>query len=332
VTRGADGAHREPDGGPARPTRHLALVGPTASGKSALALALAQRCGDVELVSLDSMQVYRGMDIGTASPTAAERAAVPHHLVDVADPWEPWSVARTQAGVTRALEGIERRGRRAVLVGGTGLYVRAVVDGFTLPGEDPARRAELEAEAATDAGAARLRAELEAVDPVAASRIETANVRRLVRALEVVRATGRSFSGSGEGLDVYRPPRLDVTLVGVWLPRAALARRIEARVAAMVAGGLADEVRALLATDRPLSRTAAEAIGYREVAAALRGERSMADAVTETVARTRRFARRQRVWFRRDPRITWVASAADPDTLLGAVRARWVGSAPAHAS
>jgi tRNA dimethylallyltransferase len=331
VTGRADVARRVRADQPARPARHLALVGPTASGKSSLALALAQRCGDVEIISLDSMQVYRGMDVGTASPTAAERAAVRHHLIDVAEPWESWSVARTQAGVTRALDEIEQRGRRAVLVGGTGLYVRAVVDGFTLPGEDLAQRAELEAEAATDAGVARLRAELDAVDPAAAARIETANVRRLVRALEVVRATGRPFSGSGEGLDVYGPPRLDVALVGVWLPRAALARRIEARVAAMIADGLVEEVRDLLAADRPLSRTAAEAIGYREVAAALRGERSLADATTETVARTRRFARRQRVWFRRDPRITWVAAAAEPDALLGAVRARWDGTPLADA-
>ena len=285
----------------------------------------------MELVSLDSMQVYRGMDVGTASPTAAERTAVRHHLVDVADPWEPWSVARTQAGVTTALAEIEARGHRAVLVGGTGLYVRSVVDGFTLPGEDLERRAELEAEAATEDGVTRLRAELEAVDPVAAARIEPANVRRLVRALEVVRSTGRPFSEAGDGLDVYGPPRLDVTLVGVWLPRAELARRIERRVAAMVDAGFEDEVRLLLAAERPLSRTAAEAIGYREVAAALRGERTMADALAETVARTRRFARRQRVWFRRDPRITWVAAAADPGALLGAVRSRW-GAMPTVAA
>jgi tRNA dimethylallyltransferase len=325
VSGGADAARPGRGDLPARTARHLALVGPTASGKSALALALAETRGDVELVSLDSMQVYRGMDVGTASPTVAERAAVRHHLVDVADPWEPWSVARTQAGVAAALADIEARGHRAVLVGGTGLYVRAVIDGFTLPGEDLELRAALEAEAATGAGAARLRAELEAVDPVAAGRIDEANVRRLVRALEVVRSTGRPFSESGDGLDVYGPPRLDVALVGVWLPRAALARRIEARVAAMVTDGLVDEVRTLLAADRPLSRTAAEAIGYREVAAALRGERTLAEALVETVARTRRFARRQRVWFRRDPRITWVASARDPGALVGAVHARWIG-------
>jgi tRNA dimethylallyltransferase len=308
--------------------RHLALVGPTASGKSVLALALAASRPDVELVSLDSMQVYRGMDVGTATPTAAERAAVRHHLVDVADPDEAWSVARTQAGVAAALADIEGRGGRAVLVGGTGLYVRAVVDGLALPGEDLALRAELEAVAGDPDGAARLRAQLQELDPLAASRIEPGNLRRLVRALEVVRSTGRPFSAAGEGLDVYGPPRIDVELVGVWLPRAELARRIAARIGEMADAGFVDEVRALLARPVPPSRTAAEAIGYREVAAAVRGERTLADALAETEARTRRFARRQRVWFRRDPRITWFAAAREPRALLAAIAARWDGAPP----
>jgi tRNA dimethylallyltransferase len=295
-------------------TRHLALVGPTASGKSALALELARARGDVEIVSLDSMQVYRGLDIGTAKPTPAERAEVVHHLVDVADPSEEWSVRRTQLGAREAIAGIEARGRRALLVGGTGLYVRAVVDDLVIPPTDAAVRAAIDAEAERDLAA--LHERLTQLDPDAAARMEPGNRRRIVRALEVIELTGRPFSSFGPGIDDYGPPALDVTLLGLAVEPADLARRIEQRFAAMNAAGLVDEVRSLQA--RPLSRTAREAIGYREVLAHLAGDMSLADALDAAVRRTRRFARRQRVWFGRDPRVQWIDAGAPMAALVGA--------------
>lgn len=304
-------------------TRHLALVGATASGKSAVALELAARAGDVEIVSLDAMQVYRGMDVGTAKPTPQERAAVAHHLVDVADPDEDWSVVRTQQLARAAIADIEARGRRALLVGGTGLYVRAVVDDLTVPGGDDAVRARLRCETASDDGLARAYARLTELDPGAAERIDPGNRRRVVRALEVIETTGRPFSSFGPGIDRYGPPAFDVRLVGLWLPRDVLARRIAIRLDAMVAAGLVDEVRAL--ADRPsgLSRTAAQAIGYKELLSHVRGERGLADALELARRRTRRFARRQRVWFRRDPRITWIGTTGDGVPLADAVLACW---------
>ncbi|HZP29689.1 MAG TPA: tRNA (adenosine(37)-N6)-dimethylallyltransferase MiaA [Acidimicrobiia bacterium] len=307
--------------------RHLALVGPTASGKSDLAVAVACAFGDVEIVSVDSMQVYRGLDIGTAKPTPDERARVAHHLVDVADPSETWTVARFQAAARSAVADIEARGRRALLVGGTGLYVQAVVDDLTFPGEDLDLRAELEAWTAEPGGVAAAYAELAALDPVAAGRIDPHNVRRIVRALEVIRITGRPFSSFGPGVATYGEPVFPVSMVGVWSPRAELARRIARRFALMRARGLVDEVRALAAPGGPgLSRTARQAIGYREVLAHLEGSEPSLDAAFETaVRRTRAFARRQRMWFRRDPRITWLGTAGNPAGLLPALLAIWGG-------
>jgi len=305
-------------------TRHLAIVGPTASGKSAVALAVATALDDVEIVSLDAMQVYRGMDIGTAKPSPAERTAVRHHLVDVADPSEEWSVRATQTAARAAVADIETRGRRALLVGGTGLYVRAVVDELRVPPRDVDVRAALEREAATAAGLARAYRRLETADPLAASRIEPGNRRRIVRALEVLETTGRPFSSFGPGLTEYGPPAFDVGLVGVWLPRAELGRRIADRFCAMRAEGLEAEVRALAARSRALSRTAAQAIGYKEMLSHLAGEiASPADAFELAVRRTRQFARRQRVWFRRDPRIRWVGTARNPHDLAAVVLALW---------
>jgi tRNA dimethylallyltransferase len=303
---------------------HLAIVGPTASGKSALALAVACERDDVEIVSLDSMQVYRGMDIGTAKPRAEERAAVPHHLIDVADPSEDWSVRRTQTQVRDALDGIEARGNRALLVGGTGLYVHAVVDDLAIPGDDPGRRAELEAQTATPDGLVAAYRDLTANDPAAAARIEPNNRRRIVRALEVIAATGRPFSSFGPGVDQFGEPQLPVRLVGIWLPRAELARRIAQRVDTMFASGLVDEVRALEAQPAGMSRGAMQAIGYREVFDLLHGEiATEREAANQIAHRTRRFARRQRMWFRRDPRITWLGCDREPERLAPAVRALW---------
>lgn len=306
-------------------TTHLALVGPTASGKSALALAAARILGDVEIVSVDSMQVYRGLDIGTAKPSVADRAEVPHHLIDVADPQEEWSVARFQEAARAAVAGIEARGRRALLVGGTGLYVQAVIDDLCFPGEDLELRARLQARTEEPGGVAAAYEELARLDPEAAGRIDPHNARRIVRALEVIRLTGRPFSSFGPGLQRYGPTAFPVAMAGVWLPRDVLNRRIEARVATMRDEGLVDEVRRLAGPGTPgLSRTARQAIGYREVLAHLEGEEPSLDAALEVVVRrTRSFARRQRMWFRRDPRITWLGTSREPAALAPSLLATW---------
>jgi tRNA dimethylallyltransferase len=309
-------------------TTHLALVGPTASGKSALALAAAEVLGDVEIVSVDSMQVYRGMDVGTAKPTAAERAAVPHHLLDLADPGEEYSVARFQAAAAGAVAGIEARGHRALLVGGTGLYYQAVVDGFDLPGEDRELRAALSARAGEPEGPAALLAELAERDPVAAARIEPGNTRRIVRALEVTMASGRPFSSFGPGVfggaEGGAPAGVPVSPVGIWMARDAGAERIAARIRAMVDDGLVDEVRGLAAGPGGLSRTAREGIGYKEILDHLEGAiPTLEAALRRTAERTRQLARRQRMWFRRDRRITWIGCDGNSLATLPAVLATW---------
>jgi len=262
------------------------------------------------------MQVYRGMDVGTASPTPAERARVPHHLVDVADPHEDWSVARFQAEARAAVDAIAARGRRALLVGGTGLYVRAVVDDLRFPGEDLEVRARFEAEADEPGGLGRLYEELVARDPVAAARVEPGNRRRIVRALEVMEITSAPFSASGAGLEEFGATVFPVRMFGVWLPPAVLDDRIRARVERMYADGLLDEARALTAPGRALSRTAAQAIGYREAIAVVDGSApDVVAARAATALRTRQLARRQIRWFRRDPRVTWWGTAANPAAL-----------------
>jgi len=321
---------------PARALTHLALVGPTASGKSAVALAAAGALGDVEIVSIDSMQVYRGMDVGTAKPTPAEQAAVPHHLIDLADPGEDFSLARFQAAAADAVAGIEARGRRALVVGGTGLYYQAVVDGFDLPGEDREVRAALYRRAETPGGPAALLAELAERDPVAAGRIDPANTRRIVRALEVTLATGRPFSSYGPGVFAAAGPGaaadgapeagrgLRVVTAGLWLTRRLGAERIEARITQMVADGLVEEVRRLAAAPGGLSRTAREGIGYKEVLDHLEGSvPTLEAALRRTAERTRQLARRQRMWFRRDRRITWIGTPGNPLATLPAVLATW---------
>lgn len=294
--------------------RHLVLVGPTASGKSALAHAVARRLGDVELVTADSMQVYRGMDVGTAKPTPAEQAEVPYHLLDVADPTEDYSVARFQRDAGQVIAGIEARCHRGLVVGGTGLYVQAVVDGLAVPGTWPEVRAELEGLPADE-----LYRRLAAADPTAVQRIEPGNTRRLVRALEVTIGSGRPFSSFGPGLDAY-PPTSRFRLAGVWLPRPVLAERIAARYQSQLDHGFLDEVRGLADS---MSRTAKQALGYRELLGHLSGESTLADAVDAAIRRTREFARRQRAWFRRDPRITWLGAAANPVELLPALLGDW---------
>jgi tRNA dimethylallyltransferase len=293
----------------------VALVGTTASGKSALALDLARSDPTIEIVSVDSMQVYRGMDIGTAKPTPADRAEVPHHLIDIADPWDEFTVAWFAAEARRAVDDIAARGRRALLVGGTGLYLQAVVDELQVPGRYAEVRATLDAEPDT----AALHARLAELDPVAAGRMEATNRRRVVRALEVTLGSGRPFSSYGPGLGAYPPSRYH--LVGVRLPHDVVAERIEARYRRQMADGFLAEVERLLADPRGLSRTARQALGYRELASHLEDAVPLDDALNLAVRRTRRFARRQASWFRRDPRILWLDAADDPATLRDALGA-----------
>ena len=302
--------------------RHLALLGPTATGKSALALGLARTLGGIEIVSVDSMQVYRGMDIGTAKASPAERAEVPHHLLDLAGPEESFSVTRFQEAARGAIAAIEGRGHRALLVGGTGLYYQAVVDGFTVPGEDVDVRRALDARA-DDAGLPALYEELASLDPVAAGRIEPGNRRRIVRALEVTLATGRPFSSFGPGVFSAGngPAALAVSAAGVWLPRAVTAERIDGRIEAMVAAGLVDEARAVAAAG--ISVTARQAIGYKEILDHLEGGATLAEGLARAADRTRALVRRQRMWFRRDRRITWFGADRNPLALLPALLATW---------
>lgn len=253
------------------------------------------------------MAVYRGMDIGTAKPSAQARASVPHHLLDLADPAEEFSLARFQEAARTALEALRARRARPLLVGGTGLYLRGLVDGLTLPGRWPSVAATLEAEADLPGGMAELYGRLCELDPLAASRIVPTNRRRLVRALEVTIGSGRRFSAFGPGLTAYPPT--GVRLIGVRMPRGELDRRLEERIEAQMAAGWLEEVAALRSRRGGLSRTAAQALGYRELLAHLAGRCSLAEAVASTVRRTRAFARRQEAWFRRDPRITWIDGA-----------------------
>jgi tRNA dimethylallyltransferase len=301
-----------------RPERRLAIVGPTASGKSRLALELAQRVDGLELVSVDAMQVYRGMDIGTAKPTAAERAAVPHHLIDVLDPDEECSVAWFRDEAAGVLAEVAARGVPAVLVGGTGLYQRAIVDDLDLPGQWPDVRAELDAEPDT----VTLHRRLVELDPVAATRMEPSNRRRVLRALEVSIGAGRPFSSFGPGLDAYPPT--DVVLVGLAVERTLLADRIERRFRRQLDDGFVDEVRRLDARPQGWSRTAAQALGYRELLPHVRGRAELDACVTDAIAHTRRFAVRQDRWFRRDPRIQWFD--ADRPDLADAVAAHWLAA------
>jgi tRNA dimethylallyltransferase len=285
----------------------LALVGPTASGKSEAAIALA-RSVDAEICSVDSMLVYRGMDLGTAKPTARQRAVVPHHLIDVADPAERFTVARYQSLALTAVKGVRGRGHAPLLVGGSGLYFRAVVDDLVFPGEDSDVRADLEREAGS-VGVDRLYGRLRELDPVAAGKIDPTNTRRVVRALEVPAATGTefsAFSGAWERFDVRR-----VRAAGIAIARPALSRRIDERVSAMFAAGWLEEVRGL--AERGLGRwlTSTQAIGYSELTRHLDGRLSLDEAWGATTRRTRNLARRQMAWFRRDPRIRWFDAGAD---------------------
>lgn len=296
------------------------MVGPTASGKSAVALEIARNLGDIEILTVDSMQVYRGMDIGTAKPTPEERDAIPHHLIDMADPSEDWTVTRWATHAREAIDQIEQRGRRALVVGGTGLYFQALVDGLSVPGRYPEVREKLEA----DNDTAALHSRLRDVDPLAASRMEPTNRRRVIRALEVTIGSGRSFSSYGPGV-AHFPPAPAWRIAAVWLPRPVIAARINARFDSMMQNGLLDEVRMLDAAEvrAPLSRTARQALGYRELLDHLRNGTPLQQAVDEAKRRTRAFARRQRVWWRRDPRIAWFGAPDNPFAVTSSLLGQW---------
>ena len=285
----------------------IVLVGPTASGKSGLAVALARAYAasgqPAEVVNADSMLVYRGMDVGTAKPTARERAGVVHHLVDVLDVTETATVAQFQGLARAAVADCVARGVVPILVGGSALYVRAVVDAFAFPGTDPALRTRLETELAL-LGPEALHERLAARDPASAARISSGNARRVVRALEVVELTGKPYAAE---LPERRYALPDVVQVGLDVPRPVLDERIRRRVDAMWEAGLVAEVRLLARAGLRDGLTASRALGYRQVLQHLDGELDEAAAREATVVATRRFARRQDGWFRKDERITWLA-------------------------
>jgi tRNA dimethylallyltransferase len=278
----------------------IVVAGPTAAGKSALAIRLAQATGG-EVINADSMQLYRGMDIGTAKLTAAERQGVPHHLLDVWDVRQTASVAEYQRLAGSAIDEVAGRGRVPILAGGSGLYIRAALGDLDFPGTDPAVRDRLEAELARD-GAPALHARLAALDPAAAAAILPSNGRRIVRALEVIEISGRPFTATLPTYETARP----AVQVAVQVPRAELDQRIAGRVDAMWQGGFEDEVRRLETQGLREGLTASRALGYAQMLRHLDGEWTREQARDETVRATRRFARRQESWFRRDPRITWL--------------------------
>jgi len=298
----------------------VVIVGPTASGKSSVAMAVAQQQTDsqnpVHIVAVDAMQVYRDMNIGTAKPTLSDQSLVPHHCIDLVDSHERFTVAEFKKSAADALAEISKANGRALLVAGTGLYLTAVIDDLVLPGEFPETRATLEQEPNT----ALLFEQLAQLDPIAVEKIERSNRRRIIRALEVCIGSGRAFSSFGPGTSAY--PENGVVQIGLRWNRERLAQRVADRVYAMMNEGLLSEVTALRNSKDGLSRTAAQALGYKELLLHLDGKMSLDQAVEETIIHTRQFAVRQERWFRRDPRIKWVSISEDPVTEIVPVVAK----------
>ena len=288
----------------------VVIVGPTASGKSSVAMAVAQAettaSNPVHIVAVDAMQVYRDMNIGTAKPTKQDQALVPHHCIDLVDSHERFTVAEFKKSATDSLEKIDSINGRALLVAGTGLYLTAVIDELVLPGEFLDIRATLEEELDT----AKLFARLAELDPIAIEKIERSNRRRIIRALEVCIGSGRAFSSFGPGTSAY--PENGIIQIGLRWSRDRLAQRVADRVHAMIDDGLVEEVAALRNSKQGLSRTAAQALGYKELLLHLDGKISLDQAIADTITHTRQFAVRQERWFRRDPRIKWVSISQDP--------------------
>lgn len=285
------------------PEHLVVIVGPTASGKSSLSVALAESLGTAEVINADSMQLYRGMDIGTAKPSPSQLATVPHHLFDVLDVTETASVAEFQRWAREIIADCHARGVTPIVVGGSALYVRAVIDPLDFPGTDPHLRARL-ANELEQLGPAALHAELARRDPEAAAQILPANDRRVIRALEVIELTGEPFASTMPPHESVYPA---VTMLGLDVPRSALDVRLRDRVDQMWADGFVDEVRELLSLGLDDGLTASRALGYRQILAHLRGETTEDEAKEATVTGTRKFARRQDRLFRKDPRIHWLA-------------------------
>lgn len=296
-------------------TSTVALVGPTASGKSALAHELALEGGDIEILSVDAMGVYRGMDLATAKPTRKERDEVRYHLVDLVDPSEEFTVAQFQREARRATAQICEAHHGALYVGGTGLYGRAVLDDLDIPARYPEIRLELEARATIDLAALYL--ELSELDPLAASRTEATNERRIVRALEVTLGAQRPFSSYGEGLVNYGPVR--VVQVGLDCEPSVLDARIEHRFRLWMEQGLLDEVEGLLQAPGGLGRTARQAVGYRELLSHLEDNEPLEACVENAITHSRQLARRQRSWFKRDPRVEWFTDVSEAKARLAQV-------------
>lgn len=297
------------------PADHIvAIVGPTAAGKSDLAVALAQSFENAEIVNADSMQIYRRMDIGTAKLPVDERGGIRHHLLDILDVTEPATVAEFQLWARAAIADCRHRGVTPILVGGSALYLRAVLDRFEFPGTDPVIRAHWSAELESR-GAAALHEELASRDPDAAANILSTNGRRIVRALEVIELTGKPYAATLPELEYAYD---DVMVIGIDVPREILNLRIEQRVDRMWEQGLVEEVRELRAAGLESGRTARRALGYSQVLDFLRGDSTEAEARELTIIGTRKFARRQDQWFRKDPRIQWITH--DTEDKLKAAR------------
>lgn len=290
----------------------IVVGGATATGKSELALDIAERLG-AEIINADALQFYRGMDIGTAKLPVPERRGIPHHMIDVLDLTEEASVAAFQRQAHAIIDELAARHVPAVLVGGSGLYVRAVVDGLEFPGTDSGLRAALESRAETE-GLAPLARELAARDPKAAQAIRPTDARRVIRALEVMDLTGRPFSATLPSYDAVYP----TIQLGLTLPREELNTRIQTRVDRMWQAGWVDEVRGLLGRGLDRAHTAGRALGYRQIAEFLNGEMDAHQAREDTVLRTRQFAKRQGTWFRRDPRIEWIPAGPEASSVAAA--------------
>ncbi len=295
----------------------VVIVGPTASGKSEVAMSVAIGSGNTHIVACDAMQVYRRMDIGTAKPTMEERARVVHHGLDLVDPSEVFTVSDYQANARQAVSEIHAGGARALVVAGTGLYLTALIDDLQFPGQWPDVRAELMREPQVDV----LYRRLQFLDPIAASKIEPSNRRRIERALEVCIGSGQPFSATGPGTGAY--PDNGVVQIGILWDRQKLAERIEQRIHRMMDEGFLAEARELRASGS-LSTTARQALGYREIFEHLDGDCSLGDAVGDMITHTRQFAVRQERWFRRDPRIRWIHVEQDPVSEIGPILAEYL--------
>ena len=286
--------------------KSVVVLGPTASGKSDVAMAAATTVPNVHIIAADAMQVYRRMDIGTAKPTEDDQTRVVHYCVNVAEPSERYSVARFAEDVAAARKKISKADASELIVGGTGLYVTALVDGLSMPGDYPKIRAQLEANRDTEA----LYEQLSELDPEAVKKIDPNNRRRMIRALEVCLGSGKTFSSFGEGIGAYPP--VDTVQIGIKWQREALRERIALRVHKMIEAGLVDEVRGVLNEPKGISDTARQALGYKEIIEHIERRWTLEEAIDATILRTQQFAVRQERWYRRDPRIQWVEVQNDP--------------------